>query len=174
MIKDNTNNSKFKYLAVAFTGPSNSGKTSLVVKIANILQDAGNKVCIVKHDPKDKARFDRSGKDSDKFSQTGADVAVISPNRTTMFKKNKSSIEEIIDLFGEFDYILLEGLKTLPLPRIAVFRNKLDFDYFEVSNAIACDDSINDNDIPNDIDKLDLNNPEKIIVWIDKNAKRVK
>jgi len=174
MIKDNTNNSKFKYLAVAFTGPSNSGKTSLVVKIANILQDAGNKVCIVKHDPKDKARFDRSGKDSDKFSQTGADVAVISPNRTTMFKKNKSSIEEIIDLFGEFDYILLEGLKTLPLPRIAVFRNKLDFDYFEVSNAIACDDSINDKDIPNDIDKLDLNNPEKIIVWIDKNAKRVK
>jgi len=174
MIKDKSSNSKFKYLAVAFTGPSNSGKTTLVVKIANILQDTGNKVCIVKHDPKDKARFDHTGKDSDKFSQTGSDVAVISPNRTTLFKKNKSTIEEIIDLFGEFDYILIEGLKTLPLPRIAVFRNKLDFSYFKVSNAIARDESINDDNIPNNIDKLDLNNPEEVITWIDQNAKRVK
>jgi len=174
MIKDINNKSNFKYLAVAFTGPSNSGKTTLVVKVANILQDSGNKVCIVKHDPKDKARFDRAGKDSDKFSQTGSDVAVVSPNRTTLFKKNKSSIDDIIDLFGEFDYILIEGLKTLPLPRIAVFRNKLNQDYFKVTNAIASDESINDEDIPSDIDKLDLNNPEEIIEWINKNAKRVK
>ncbi|NQY94542.1 MAG: molybdopterin-guanine dinucleotide biosynthesis protein B [Campylobacteraceae bacterium] len=174
MIKDENSNSNFKYLAVAFTGPSNSGKTTLIVKVANILQDAGNKVCIVKHDPKDKARFDRSGKDSDKFSQTGSDVAVISPNRTTVFKKNTSTIEEVIELFGNFDYMLLEGLKTLPLPRIAVFRKKLDLDYFKVSNAIAIDETISDSHIPSNIDKLDLNNPEQIIEWINKNAKRVK
>ena len=163
-----------KNLAVAFSGPSNSGKTTLVVKVSNILQDKGFKVCIVKHDPKDKARFDRSGKDSDKFSQTGADVAVVSTNRTTMFKQNTSSIEEIIELFGDFDYLLVEGLKTLPLPRISIFRNSLDETYFEVTNAIASDDTINNDDIPNSIDKLDLNNSEEIISWIEKNAKRVK
>lgn len=163
----------YKKLAIAFTGPSNSGKTTLIVKVANILQDLGNKVCIVKHDPKDKARFDRPGKDSDKFSQTGANVAVVSPNRTTMFKQESSSIEDIIEMFGNFDYLLVEGLKTLPLPRIAIFRNKLDEKYFGVTSAIASDDTINNDDIPSDIDKLDLNNPEQIIEWIEKNSKRV-
>jgi molybdopterin-guanine dinucleotide biosynthesis protein B len=160
-------------LAVAFSGPSNSGKTTLVVKVANILQDRGFKVAIVKHDPKDKARFDREGKDSDKFSQTGADVAVVSPQRTTLFKQSSSSLDEIIELFTAFDYLLVEGLKTLPLPRISVFRNSLDEAYFDVTNAIACDESIDTTTIPKTIEILDLNIPEEVILWIDNNAKRV-
>lgn len=167
------NKNDYKKLAVAFSGPSNSGKTTLVVKVSNILQDRGNKVCIVKHDPKDKARFDRPGKDSDKFTQTGANVAVVSPNRTTLFKQETSTIDELIKLFDEFDYLLVEGLKTLPLPRISIFRNTLDEAYFGVTDAIASDDTINNDDIPNNIDKLDLNNPEEIITWVEKNAKRV-
>lgn len=162
-----------KRLVVAFSGPSNSGKTTAIVKISNILQDRGFKVCIIKHDPKDKAVFDSHGKDSHKFSQTGADVAVVSPNKTTLFKKDTSSIDEMIELFKDFDYLLVEGLKTLELPRISIFRNSLDESYFKVTNAIASDETIDKNYIPNDIDKLNLNDPEEMIIWIDKNAKRV-
>ena len=162
-----------KRLVVAFSGPSNSGKTTAIVKVASILNDGGFKVCIIKHDPKDKAVFDREGKDSFKFSQTGADVAVVSSNRTTYFKKNTSTVDEMIDLFQDFDYLLIEGLKTLELPRISIFRDRLDESYFSVSNAIACDETINNNEIPSDLDILDLNNPEEIILWINKNAKRV-
>lgn len=162
-----------KRLVVAFSGPSNSGKTTAIVKVANILQDNGFKVCVVKHDPKDKAVFDIPGKDSYKFSQTGADVAVVSPNKTTLFKKSTTTIEDLIDLFKDFDYLLVEGLKTLELPRISIFRNRLDESYFSVTNAIASDETIDNNDIPDYIEKLDLNNPEELIVWIDKNAKRV-
>ena len=162
-----------KRLAVAFSGPSNSGKTTAIVKVSNILQDNGFKVCIVKHDPKDKARFDIPGKDSYKFSETGADVAVVSPNKTTLFKKDTSSIDEMISLFNDFDYLLVEGLKTLDLPRISIFRNTLDESYFKVTNAIASDETIDDKDIPSNIDKLNLNIPEDLISWIDKNAKRV-
>lgn len=162
-----------KRLAIAFTGPSNSGKTTLIVKVANILQDMGNKVAIVKHDPKDKASFDKEGKDSFKFSQTGADVAVVSPNKTTYFKKSTSSIDEMIAMFVDFDYLLVEGLKTLDLPRIAIFRDRLDENYYEVTDVIACDDSIDKNLIPNKMDWLDLNNPESVIEWIEKNGKRV-
>lgn len=161
-----------KNLAVAFTGPSNSGKTTLVVKVSSILQDMGYKVCIVKHDPKDKASFDREGKDSFKFFQTGADVAVVGPTRTTMFKQETSSIEEIIDMFGEFDYLLVEGLKTLPLPRIAIFRDRIEESYFETTDVLATDDSIKD--VPLGMKRIDLNNPEEIIKWIEENAKRVK
>lgn len=162
-----------KRLVMAFSGPSNSGKTTAIVKVASILNDSGFKVCIIKHDPKDKAIFDREGKDSFKFSQTGADVAVVSPNKTTLFKKSTSTIDEMIELFQDFDYLLVEGLKTLELPRISIFRDRLDESYFSVSNAIACDETINSNEIPSDLDILDLNNPEEIILWINKNAKRV-
>jgi molybdopterin-guanine dinucleotide biosynthesis adapter protein len=162
-----------KRLVVAFSGPSNSGKTTAIIKVASILNDSGFKVCIIKHDPKDKAVFDREGKDSFKFSQTGADVAVVSPNKTTLFKKSTSTVDEMIELFQDFDYLLVEGLKSLDLPRISIFRNRLDESYFSVSNAIACDETINNNEIPNDLDILDLNNPEEIILWINKNAKRV-
>jgi len=162
-----------KRLAVAFSGPSNSGKTTAIVKVSNILQDKGFKVCIIKHDPKDKARFDKPGKDSYKFSETGADVAVVSPNKTTLLKRDTSTIDEMIELFKDFDYLLVEGLKTLPLPRISIFRNSLDETYFPVTNAIACDETIDENDIPSTIDKLDLNNPDELINWINQNAKRV-
>lgn len=166
-------NKEYKNLVVAFSGPSNSGKTTLITNISNILKKSEYKVCILKHDPKDKATFDTEGKDSHRFFSTGADVAVVSPNRTTLFKQVTSDIDNIIKLFGEFDYLLVEGLKTLPLPRISVFRNELDESYFSLSNAIAFDETIDSNKIPSNIDKLDLNDPEKIILWIEKNAKRV-
>jgi len=162
-----------KRIATAFTGPSNSGKTTLIQKVAQILIDEGHKVCIVKHDPKDKALFDKEGKDSWKFTQTGADVAVVSPNKTTYFKQQTSQIDDIIRVFDTFDYLLVEGLKTLPLPRIAVFRDSLDSDYFEVSDAIATDETINSNDIPKNSTHLDLNDPNMIIKWINQNGQRV-
>ncbi len=163
----------FKRLAVAFTGVSNSGKTTLVIKMSNYLQKKGYKVAIVKHDPCDKAIFDKEGKDSWKFSQTGANVVVTSPKKTTMFKNEPSSIEEIISILGDFDYLLVEGLKTIPLPRICVARDNLHFDYFEVSDTLAIDNSINKNEIPTNMEVLDLNNEDEIFSWIQKNSKKV-
>lgn len=75
-------------LAIAFSGPSNSGKTTLIVKVAQILKQK-YKLAIVKHDPSDKAVFDKEGKDSWKFSQTGAEVVVASPTRTTLLTTTK-------------------------------------------------------------------------------------
>jgi molybdopterin-guanine dinucleotide biosynthesis protein B len=161
-----------KRLAVAFTGPSNSGKTTLIEKIAKILVK-DFKVVIIKHDPKDKAVFDKEGKDSHKFFNTGADVVVTSPTRNTMFSHESKKVDEIIDMLDDFDYLLVEGLKSIPLPRVAIFRNKIDNSYFEYSDILAIDNSIDISTIPNGMSHLDLNNPESIIEWIEKNAKRV-
>ncbi|MEA3331034.1 MAG: molybdopterin-guanine dinucleotide biosynthesis protein B [Campylobacterota bacterium] len=165
-----------KRLAIAFTGPSNSGKTTLILKVARKLINEYNKeVAIIKHDPGDKARFDVVGKDSYKFSDTGAEVIVTSPQRTTYFSRKNKDLDEMIRLFDKFDILLVEGLKNLPLPRISVFRNALDSDYFPYMNALAIDDSVNvqEYDMPNDVDILDLNNPDEVISWILKNAKEV-
>jgi molybdopterin-guanine dinucleotide biosynthesis protein B len=160
--------------AVAFTGPSGSGKTTLVERVARVLIET-KEVAIIKNDPKDKAIFDIKGKDSYKFSQIGAEVVVTSPTRTTYFSKRQKELEEIIEMFNHFDILLVEGLKTLPLPRIAIFRNRIDESYLDCSEAIAIDDTINIEKykIPKNIDILNLNSTSEIIDWIEKNAKEV-
>lgn len=166
-------NKKIKKLAVAFTGPSNSGKTTLIEKVSIALQKDDYKVAIVKNDPKDKATFDKEGKDSFRFSQTGAEVAVVSPHKTTIFKKQTSSIDEIVKSFNHFDFLLVEGLKTIPLPRICIQRESLDEKYFEVSDVLAIDHTIDKNDLPLTMKILDLNDTSTIIKWIKNNAKEV-
>ena len=165
-----------KRLAVAFTGPSNSGKTTLILKVARkLINEHKKRVAIIKHDPGDKARFDVEGKDSYKFSNTGAEVIVTSPNRTTYFSKENKDLDEMIRLFDNFDILLVEGLKSLPLPRISIFRDSLDSDYFPFMDALAIDNTIDINkyELSKDVDILDLNSPDEVISWIQKNAKEV-
>ncbi len=161
--------------AIAFTGPSGSGKTTLIEKISLKLS-RHRKIAIIKHDPKDKAMFDQKGKDSDRFYRSGADVAVVSNTRTTLFSHHKRSILEVADMFGEFDLLLVEGLKTLPLPRIAIFRTKIEEDYIPYVEALAIDNSIDpkDYELPSSLDILDLNDLESIIKWIDSHSTTIK
>lgn len=157
--------------AVAFTGPSGSGKTTTIEKIAKKLtQD--RKVVIIKHDPSDKAKFDTDGKDSHKFFNTGADVAVVSPTRTTLFSHTNREVVEIAEMFGDFDLLIVEGLKYLPLPRIGIFRGEIIESYLPVVKALAIDHAIDLNKykISEDIKILDLNDIDAIITWIDQNS----
>jgi len=158
--------------AVAFTGPSNSGKTTLIEKIAKRLIST-YKIAIIKNDPSSKAKFDTEGKDSYKFYQTGAEVVVTSPTRTTYFSHRQKSLNEIIDMINDFDYLLVEGLKYLPLPRIGIFREKLDESYFAYIKAVAIDDSIDRELVPAGIDILNLNDVDEVISWILENAKEI-
>jgi len=165
-----------KRLAVAFTGPSNSGKTTLIVKVAKkLIAEHAKEVAIIKNDPKDKAHFDVPGKDSHKFSETGAEVVVTSPTRTTMFSQRHKELDEIISMLGEFDILLVEGLKNLPLPRISIFRNVIDEDYFPYMNALAIDESVDLESyaLPEGVSVLDLNDEDDVIAWILDNAKAV-
>ena len=166
-----SNNRIFKHLAVAFTGPSNSGKTTLIINLSNYLQGLGFKVAIIKHDPANKAIFDKEGKDSYNFSQTGANVAVMSPEKTTVFKNETSSIDEIINMLGTFDYLLVEGLKTLPLPRICVCRTEIYYDYLDVCSSIALGENIEALNIPEKLDILELSNMNQIVSWINTKGK---
>ncbi len=160
-------------ICVAFTGPSNSGKTTAIVKIAEKLTK-NYKLAIIKNDPGDKAKFDIEGKDSWKFTQTGANVAIVSPTRTTLFLQEQRDIKDVAKLFGEYDILIVEGLKYLDLPRIGIFRNRLDESYFPYIKAIACDNSIDlfKYKIPKDIEILDLNDIDGLIKWIFKNGVR--
>ena len=79
-------------------------------------------------------------------------------------------------LFGEFDLLMVEGLKHLPLPRIGIFRGRIDPDYLPVLQAVAIDDSIDRAglELPSGIDLLDLNDTDAVIRWIDEHAIELK
>ncbi len=163
-----------KYLALGFTGPSESGKTSTIVKISEILTREYN-VAILKHDPADKAQFDTKNKDSWKFSQTGAEVVVSSPTRTTLFLNSGTDLKKIIDALNPFDFLLVEGLKTLPLPKIGIFREKIDEEYIPFCKAVAIKDiDINNYNLPQDLKVFDLDDTVSIVDWIKNNSKKVK
>lgn len=164
-----------KQLALCLTGASNSGKTTLICKISKALKQRGFKVAIIKHDPKDKAVFDTAlnefgePKDSAKFFETGADVAVLSPKRTSIFKRaDNTGLSDILGLFSEFDYLLIEGFKNLPLPRISVVRDEINDEYLGISDAFVT--NLDDERLS---PRFGLDDIENIIAWIDKNAKKV-
>ncbi len=163
-----------KQLAIAFTGPSGSGKTTIIEKISKALSDR-YKIAIIKHDPKNKAIFDTEGKDSDRFFKSGADVAVISDVKTTIFKHHTSTLEELAKNFGNFDLLIVEGLKTWELPRIGIFRSKIEEDYLPYLQAIAIDNSVPQEQLNGlNVKILDLNNTEQIIEYIWENATTLK
>ena len=76
-------------------------------------------------------------------------------------------------MIKDFDILLVEGLKYLPLPRIAVFRGDVDESYFRYIKAVAVDDSVDKSKIPSHIEILDLNNIDEIIEWVLKNAEDI-
>ncbi|MDU7070831.1 molybdopterin-guanine dinucleotide biosynthesis protein B [Campylobacter ureolyticus] len=158
-----------KRLGIAFSGPSNSGKTTLILKVAKRFLESNLKVAIIKHDPSDKAKFDVEGKDSYKFSSLGVDVVVTSPTRTTYFNKSQKDLNDIIKMIDNFDILIVEGLKTLPLPRISIFRDSIEESYLKFSNAIAT----NNLKYSGKLKHFDINDDLNISKWILENAKKL-
>lgn len=158
-----------KRLGIAFSGPSNSGKTTLILKVAKRFLESNLKVAIIKHDPGDKAKFDVEGKDSYKFSSLGVDVVVTSPTRTTYFNKSQKDLNDIIKMIDNFDILIVEGLKTLPLPRISIFRDSIEESYLKFSNAIAT----NNLKYSGELKHFDINDDLNISKWILENAKKL-
>lgn len=158
-----------KRLGIAFSGPSNSGKTTLILKVAKRFLESNLKVAIVKHDPGDKAKFDVEGKDSYKFSSLGVDVVVASPTRTTYFNKSQKNLNDIVKMIDNFDILIVEGLKTLPLPRISIFRDSIEESYLKFSNAIAT----NNLNYSGELKHFDVNDDLNISKWILENAKKL-
>ncbi|TLD86024.1 molybdopterin-guanine dinucleotide biosynthesis protein B [Helicobacter sp. MIT 05-5294] len=162
--------------AVAFTGNSNSGKTTLIEKIALYLQanHPQKRVGIIKHDPKDKAILDTAGKDSARFFETGADIAILGATQTTLRFHQSLEFATLVESFKAYDYLFVEGLKELPLPRICVARNLFDMRFLPFIQAIAIDSSINKESlIPYRLPILDLNNIQEILKWIHTNIKEI-
>lgn len=126
-------------LVYGFSGRSNSGKTTLIVRL---VRSIGGRVVVIKHDPKGKARIDCEGKDSDLFFRAGADVALLSPKETTLRLHGALNLAHVLQNIGECDFIFVEGLRHLPIPKLAMMREEIDPDYLGFVDAIVVGDGV--------------------------------
>ncbi|MGE4271350.1 MAG: molybdopterin-guanine dinucleotide biosynthesis protein B [Desulfitobacterium sp.] len=104
---------------------SNSGKTTLLVKLLTEAKRRGWRVAAVKHDVHG-FEMDKPGKDTWRFAQAGADVVVISSQeKMAMIEKVKEelTLEQVITRIPQVDLIFTEGYKHGNQPRIEVFRS---------------------------------------------------
>lgn len=152
-------------LVYGFSGKSNSGKTTL---IARLVRAISGRVVVVKHDPKGKAQIDCEGKDSDIFFRAGADVALLSPKETTLRLHGQQNFAHLLESVGECEYLFVEGLKHLPIPKLAVMREQVEPDYLGFVDAIAVGDDIDCRGVG--VAVLALENLEAILAHIDTHA----
>jgi molybdopterin-guanine dinucleotide biosynthesis protein MobB len=126
-----------KPAVVALVGAHNAGKTTLVLELIPRLQALGLTVGVIKHTSKD-VEDDVPGKDSHRHSTSGAAASVlITPARTT--SRRRGAEENLDDLlrrdFSSCDLVLIEGYKSLPLPKIEVRRSGVA--HVSVTGALA-------------------------------------
>jgi molybdopterin-guanine dinucleotide biosynthesis adapter protein len=113
---------------VSIVGKSNSGKTTLLVKLIPELKKKGYKVATVKHDVHG-FEIDQEGKDTWKHAKAGADAVIISsPKKLAMIKRvdEEYSLDRLeSSVISDVDIILSEGYKKADKPKIEVFRSEV-------------------------------------------------
>lgn len=123
---------------------SNSGKTTLLVKLLSEAKKRGWRVAAVKHDSHG-FEMDKPGKDTWRFAQAGADVVVISsPYKMAILEtvKEERTLDEVLERIQNVDLIFTEGYKHGKKPRIEVFRSAVHEELYsrpEELIAIASD-----------------------------------
>jgi len=104
-----------------FYGSSNTGKTTLILKIIEKLTKEGCKVATIKKTDK-KIDIDKKDKDTWKHGQAGARLVVLSSSHETDFiVKENMEIDDIIQNISEmgyYDAIIVEGARDSSIPKI--------------------------------------------------------
>lgn len=108
---------------IGFAGFSNSGKTTLIAKVAAQLQEKGYQVAVIKHDAHGHYK-EAEASDSAAFMKAGADTVItVSPDAFHVSQKKASpGLEDALSLCEDADIVIVEGFKQEKHPKIAIFR----------------------------------------------------
>ena len=111
---------------VAVTGRKNSGKTTLVVRLAAALHARGHRVMTIKHGTHT-FNIDPATTDTYRHFHEGhaERVAMASPDRFALVMRwgEESGPEEIAERYmSDADVVVCEGFKASTLPRVEIFR----------------------------------------------------
>jgi len=116
-------NAMEKPIVIGFYGFSDSGKTKLIEKLIQELTSRGKKIAAIKQSSHP-ASMDIPGKDTYRFSQSGADPVVLSSSMETDIKIQKPlGIDEIIKFIStiqDVDIIIVESARNTEIRKIRI------------------------------------------------------
>jgi molybdopterin-guanine dinucleotide biosynthesis protein B len=158
---------------LGFAAFSGSGKTTLLRALVTILTQRGYRVGVVKH-AHHSFDIDKPGKDSYELRKAGAVQTLVgSRNRWALVTETDGATEpQLCELLAHMDpttldFVLVEGFKSEPIPKIEVYRPALGYPLLHPR-----DDSIvaiaTDGDLPagTTLPLLDLNRPEDVAEFV--------
>jgi len=118
-----------KPLILSIVGKSDSGKTTLILKLIPELKRRGYRTAVAKHCP---AGFDLDieGKDSWKFTRSGGEGILLTSDRNlALLRPKESSVsikEQLQNYFSDFDIVLMEGYSNEPgIKKIEIIRKEI-------------------------------------------------
>ena len=108
---------------ICIVGRSQSGKTTLIEKLIPILKGRGYKIGTIKHSHHI-FDFDKTGKDSWRHKDAGAETVIIaSPGKIAMIKNDdQGTLDGLQKFFNDLDLVITEGYKKENKPKIEVAR----------------------------------------------------
>ena len=108
---------------ICIVGRSQSGKTTLIEKLIPALKNRGYRIGTIKHSHHI-FDFDKTGKDSWRHRDAGAETVIIaSPGKIALVKNDhEGTLDSLREFFGDMDLVITEGFKNERKPRIEVFR----------------------------------------------------
>jgi len=139
--------------AIGIIGYKGSGKTTLVLELAQELLNRGYQAATIKHSPEG---IDIAGKDTEKHKKVVRNVAAISTTESALFIQEKLSLEEMMK-YLQTDYVIIEGFKhEKTFPKILCIKQKSDIEILSDGLEIAAVGQASDIAIPilNDIKML--------------------
>ncbi len=102
---------------IEFFGPSNSGKTTAISKVTQMLRSHGYSVVTVKSTHSELS-YEKDSKDSVKYLESGASLSVaIGRNDTILHFPKKIKLIEILDHL-KYDFMIVEGETGFPMPKV--------------------------------------------------------
>ncbi len=158
---------------VGFAGYSGSGKTTLVEQLVGHFKQAGLVVSVIKHAHHD-FDIDHPGKDSWRHRKAGAhEVLVASAFLVALqresAKPEEHSVETLLPMLHKVDWVLVEGFKHAPIPKIEVWRQRAGKPvcYPDDAHILAiATDEPHHLPQPTTATLLDINQPAAVAQWL--------
>ena len=146
-------------MIVAWSG---AGKTTFIEGLIPELRKFNLRVAVIKHDSHD-FEIDKEGKDTYRFTKSGADVVIISSKTHAAIMENRYlTLEKILVSIHDVDLIIIEGFKNESKNFRRIGLTRADYELPEGNYHAIISDKIFKCDVP----VFDINNYYGFAEWI--------
>jgi molybdopterin-guanine dinucleotide biosynthesis protein MobB len=111
---------------IQVVGRSNSGKTTFIRNLVPLLKKIG-RVAVIKHLGDHDYNLEPE-KDTTHFFEAGAEIAIGIDSQKSVVAIRKNTLEDMLDLLLNqgVDFIIIEGFKQKPFPKIVIGNLSID------------------------------------------------